>query len=106
MSVRWSGIQSWYRIKYQDGSTVDVQVGIPDAMRWEANNNGQSLLANQSITAMLTCVFYALRRQQLDDTKRFEDWAVKVDDFAQMDEADDAEAGQLPDPTNPGQSDD
>ncbi|MDO5534369.1 MAG: hypothetical protein Q4F65_06940 [Propionibacteriaceae bacterium] len=106
MSVRWSGIQSWYRVRYADGSTVDVQVGIPDAMRWEANNGGQSLLGNQSITAMLTCVFYALRRQQLDDTKRFDEWAARVEDFAQMDDDDDAEVGELPDPTSPDQSDD
>jgi len=85
MGVRWSGITSWYRVEYLDGESVDVQVRIPDALRWERNNSGQSLLNNQSVTAMLECVWYALRREGKSDVKEFVAWSSSVADFAQMD---------------------
>lgn len=101
MSIRWSGIQSWYHVKYLDGDTVDVQVRVPDALRWERNNQGKSLLSNQSITSMLECVWYALRREGLSDVKAFETWSALVDDFGQMDGP---EADEPVDPTSPDQS--
>lgn len=99
MSVRWSGITSWYRVEYLDGTQVDVQVRVPDALRWERNNQGKSLLAGQTVSAMLECVWYALRREGLSDVKDFDAWASAVADFGQMDTPDQG------DPTKPGQSD-
>ena len=101
MSIRWSGITSWYRVRYLSGDQVDVQVRIPDVLRWERNNDGRSLLAGQTVGAMLTCVWYALRRERRSDVATFDEWAGTVDDFAQLDEAGE---GEDPDPTSTDQS--
>lgn len=106
MGVRWSGIQSWYHVRYLDGGTVDVQVRVPDALRWERNNQGKSLLLNQSITAMLECVWYALRRERASDVSDFDQWAGTVDDFGQMDGPESGGEGEPVDPTRQGQSPD
>ena len=99
--VRWSGATGWYKVRYHDGRTEDVKVILPDVIRWETNNQGRSILQNQTMTSMLTVIFYALRREQLTDVAEFANWMTLVDDFAQLDEA-----PVLPDPTNPDQSDD
>lgn len=96
--VRWSGVTSWYRVRYLDGTEVDVQVRIPDAVRWERNNPGRSLLTGQTITAMMECVWYALRREHLSDVSDFDAWSSSVDDFAQM------ETPDVGDPTTQDQS--
>lgn len=103
MSIRWSGIQSWYHVRYVDGDTVDVQVRVPDALRWERNNQGKSVILNQSVTTMLECVWYALRREGLCEEKLFERWAERIDDFGQMDGP---KAEEPVDPTSPDQSPD
>lgn len=83
MSELWTGVVSQYRVEYADGTVVDVTTGMPDALRWERNNKS-SLLGNNSLTVMLTLVWYALRRQGLSDIADFETWAATVADIAKV----------------------
>lgn len=101
MSAMWTGVVSRYRISYTDGTTVEVTTGMPDALRWERANKGSSLIGTNSLTTMLTLVWYALRRQQLSDINLFDEWAATVADFAKLTDEDDDE----PDPTQTDQSD-
>lgn len=101
MGIRWSGIRAWYKVRFTDGSEHDVLVRVVDGLRWEANNGGRSLIADGSLTAMMTCVYYALRREKLCDETDFGAWAQRVEDFAQLDPSD---GEVLPDPSKPDQS--
>jgi len=101
-TVRWSGVPTTYRVKYVDGTEVEARVEIMDALRWENNHQGKSLLVNQSLTAMLTCVWYALRRTGQSDVKDFDAWSRDIADFGQI-EAETTEDA-LPDPTSPARS--
>lgn len=101
-NLRWSGVPTTYTVRYVDGSVVETRVTIPDALRWETNHGGKSLIGTPTLTAMLTCVWYSLRRQGLTDVKDFAAWSAEVDDFAQMPHAE--ESGDLPDPSSPAAS--
>lgn len=99
-AISWSGLKAQYTLKYVDGTETKVRTGVPDALRWEANNQGKSLLGAQSVTAMLTVVFYALRRQKLTDVVYFDEWVATLDDFGKDSDEDDVDV----DPTSPDQS--
>lgn len=97
MSEVWTGVVADYRVEYADGTVVDVKTGMADALRWERNNKGASLIGSNSLTVMLTLVWYALRRQGLSDVADFETWAATVSDIAKV-------VGSESDPTTPDQS--
>lgn len=84
--VVWSGLVNDYRVKFVDGSTVDVRASIVDAIRWEKNNNGRSIVREQTVSSMLSVIWYAMRRQQLTDVKDFDQFLATVDDFGSVSE--------------------
>ncbi len=100
--VTWSGLRQTYRVQLVDGRVEDVKVGIPDCLRWEANNNGRSVTANLGLTTILTVVWYAMRRLHLSEETDFGVFAASVEDFGVVDTT---RVDELPDPTKPGQSD-
>ena len=105
MSAMWSGVISDYQVKFTDGSEATVTTGMPDALRWERNNGGKSLADGvQSLTTMLTLIWYALRREQRCEHARFADFAESVADFAKVYPDGDEDDGGVG-PTSPGQSD-
>lgn len=99
MSAVWTGVVAKYRVQYTDGSTVEVTTGLPDALRWERVHKG-SLIGTNSLTVMLTLVWYALRRQQMCDFADFDEYAAQVADVAKITPDEDEDV----DPTGPDHS--
>ena len=102
--ITWSGIQNTYRVRFNDGETVTVKSGVADAVRWESNNQGKNMMANMSVTTILTVIWYAMRRQQLSQETDFATFAASIDDFGMVETQAEGD-GVLPNPTKPGQSD-
>lgn len=99
----WTGVVTSYEVRYADGTSLVVTTGMPDALRWERNHDGKSLVGAQSLTTMLTLVWYALRREHRTDITPFEAWAATVVDIARVEDADDDEDDGVG-PTSPDQS--
>lgn len=93
----WTGVIATYEVRYVGGDVVEVTTGMPDALRWERNNSGKSLIGTNSLTVMMALVWYALRRQHLSDVVDFDEWAASVEDLARVTQDE-------PDPTQTGQS--
>ena len=100
-----SGLIAHYEIRHDDGTTVEVRTGIPDVLRWEAQNPGRSAIGLQTATAIFEIVYYSLRRQALTEIRLFDQWVATVADIYSIqdaDEADDEDSDEADDPTEGG----
>lgn len=92
-----SGLIGRYEVTYlpTDGQrppAVEVQTQIRDVVRWETNTK-RSVILEQSATAQLEVIYYALKRERLTEAPDFQAWIVLVEDvFTLVDDG-----GQLED---------
>lgn len=103
-----SGLVGRYEVTYlqldgQRPDAAEVRTQIRDVIRWETNRK-RSVMVEQSASAQLEVIYYALKREGLTDAPDFQAWIVLVDDIYTLVEVedDDEREDEEEDPTGAG----
>ena len=97
---RWSGLRQTYVIHFvDDREPLEVEVGLPDVLRWE-KNNGKGYLDSgmPAITQMMWTAWAAGRRKGLIEEKVFDQFVMSIQDF-EMEDQDDDDTTDVVEPT-------